>query len=134
MIKKLWSTTPINPDFALLLLRFVSGVLIITHGWPKLMNFADRASTFADPLGIGSAPSLSLTIVAELVGGTLLCLGLFTRIALLFLVGVMAVIVLFIHSDSPFTEKEYPILLWATFFALYFTGPGRYSVDAALKR
>lgn len=134
MLKKLWSTAPINPDFALLLLRLVSGVLIITHGWPKLMHFSERASTFPDPLGIGSAPSLSLVVFAELVCGTLLCFGLFTRIALLFLVGLMAVIVLFIKSDSPFSDMEYPILLWATFFTLYFTGPGRYSADVALKR
>lgn len=134
MLKKLWSTTPISADFALLLLRFMSGLLIITHGWPKLVNFADRASSFADPLGFGSTASLSVTVFAEFFCGILLCLGLFTRIALLFLVVVMAVIVLFIHGADPLPEKEYPLLLWVTYVTLYFTGPGRFSVDAALKR
>jgi putative oxidoreductase len=134
MLKKLWSTAPISTDLALLLLRFMSGVLIITHGWPKLMGFADRAATFADPLGLGSEASLSVTVFAEFFCGILVSVGLFTRIALLFLVVVMAVIVLFIHGADPLPEKEYPILLWVTYVTLYFTGPGRYSVDAALKR
>lgn len=134
MIKKLWSIAPVSPDFGLLLLRFISGFLIITHGWPKLQNFAERASSFPDPLNIGSAPSLSITVFAEFFCGILLCIGLFTRISLLFLVVVMAVIVLFIHGDDPLPKKELPIMLMATYIALYFTGPGRYSVDAALKR
>lgn len=134
MLKRLWSTAPISADLALLLLRFISGVLIITHGWPKLVNFTDRASNFADPLGFGSPASLSVTVFAEFFCGILLCLGLFTRVALLFLVALMAVIVLFVHGADPLPEKEYPILLWVTFVTLYFTGPGRYSVDVALKR
>ncbi len=134
MLKKLWSTAPISADFALLLLRFMSGLLIITHGWPKLLGFADRASGFPDPFGMGSAASLSLTIFAEFFCGILVCLGLFTRIALLFLVLVMAVIVLFIHGADPLPEKEYPLLLMVAYITLYFTGPGRFSIDAALKR
>jgi putative oxidoreductase len=38
------------PSFALLLLRASFGLMMLTHGWPKLINFSSKAGTFPDPL------------------------------------------------------------------------------------
>ena len=51
--------------FALLLSRLALGGLMIPHGYKKLMNFAAKSSTFADPLHIGPTFSMALTIFAE---------------------------------------------------------------------
>lgn len=135
MFKKLWSTAPAGADLGLLLLRVTSGLLLaVYHGWPKFQGFAERSTRFSDPFGISSQVSLTLTVFAELFCGVLIAIGLFTRLALIPLVVVMAVIVLIIHGADPLKTKEYALLLLVTYITLFFTGPGRYSVDAALKR
>ena len=99
------------------------------HGWPKLMSFGERMDGFADPIGLGSAFSLTLIVFAEVVCSALVVLGLWTRAALIPLVIGMAVIVFVVKGDAPFPEKETALVYLFAFVALLFTGSGRYSVD-----
>ncbi len=116
-----------------LVLRVVFGGLIaFRHGWPKLLNFSERADKFADPFGIGSSISLGLTVFAELFCGVLLVFGLVTRLATVPLIICMSVIVFMIHRGDPLGEREMPILFLAAFVAILITGPGKYSIDGAI--
>lgn len=74
-----------------LLVRLTIGLVFAASGWGKLHNL-DDVTRFFDALGI-PAPSVQAAFVSsiELVGGILLLFGLGTRIAALFLIGVMAV-------------------------------------------
>lgn len=45
-------------DPALLVMRVVVSIMILTHGWAKIANFSENLNRFSDPLGLGVATSL----------------------------------------------------------------------------
>lgn len=119
-------------SFSMLVLRLVSGGLILLHGWPKLINFTAKMNSFPDPLRVGHKISLGMVVFAEVFCAVLLIMGLLTRLASVPLVICMGVIIFMIHGHDPVSEKEMPILFLAAFVTLLFTGPGRFSLDGAL--
>jgi putative oxidoreductase len=68
-------------------LRIVAGLLLLEHGTQKLFHFP--AMTMAIPANV--MPIIMTAAVIELVGGMLLVLGVFTRIAAFICSGEMAV-------------------------------------------
>ncbi|AWO00247.1 DoxX family protein [Chitinophaga alhagiae] len=116
-----------------LVLRLVFGGLIAyRHGWPKLMNFSQYSTQFADPFGIGKSASLGLTVFAELFCGILLVLGLVTRLATIPLIICMSVIIFMIHRTDGWGKQEMPVLFLAAFVVILITGSGKYSIDSAI--
>lgn len=114
----------------LLLMRlWFGGAMLVAHGWPKLSDFANKAETFPDPLGIGSTASLSLTVLAEVVGAMMLMLGIGTRFVSLALLVTMLVAAFVIHAHDPWTKQEFALLYAAGYLGLMLTGPGRLSLD-----
>lgn len=134
MLKRLLSSKPYSIDFALLILRVGAGGFMITHGWSKLMNFKERLSTFSDPIGLGSEVSLTLIVFAEFFCSLFLILGLYTRLALIPLIIAMIVVAFIVHGDDPFGTKEKALLFLVAYLSLFFTGPGKYSLDSRLKK
>lgn len=122
-------------DLALLLLRLgFGGVMIYGHGWAKLTGFGERAAGFPDPLGVGTATSLGLAVFAEVFCAAAVVLGLLTRWAVLPLVVTMIVAVFVVHADDPFRRQELGLLYLVAFVVLWLKGPGRWSIDARLRR
>ncbi len=115
--------------FAALLLRLALGGLIIPHGYSKLINFAAKSSTFADPFHIGAPASMALVIFAEFFCGVFILLGLFTRLACIPLIISMCVAVFYAHKGDFFGEAELATLYLFGYLALLFTGPGKISLD-----
>ena len=113
----------------LLLLRIAVAGMMLTHGIPKLQNILAGNWQFGDPLGIGTELSLALTVFAEVGCSVLILIGLFTRFATLPLLVTMLVAFLIVHGADPFGKKELPLLYALVFATLFFTGPGKYSVD-----
>ena len=130
MVRRLLGIKPFSIDLGLLVLRFAAGSFLMTHGFPKLMNYSERANSFSDPLGLGSEASLVLAILAEVFCSLLLILGVITRMALIPLIILMVVIPFIVHCDDPFGRKELPLFYLAAFLTIFLAGPGRYSVDA----
>ncbi len=118
----------------LFLLRLGIGVFMLTHGIPKLMNYASMADQFPDPIGMGSSLSLIMAIGAEVGCSLLLILGLFTRLATLPLIITMMVAVFIIHGGDSFSDKEPALLYLVPYLTLLFTGPGMYSADHLIKK
>jgi putative oxidoreductase len=116
-------------NFSLLLLRISLGGLMLPHGYTKLLNFATKSSTFADPFHIGGPLSLSLVIFAELFCSGLVVLGLMTRLATLPLIVTMGVALFYSHKGEIFGDGEHAALYLAGYIALLFAGPGKVSVD-----
>lgn len=117
----------------LLLVRVVAGAtMIYGHGWGKFQKFISGDWTFADPIGLGEGVSLGLAAGAEFGAALLVVLGLATRIAALPLVITMLVAVLIFHAGDPFGDKELPLIYATIFLSLFFTGPGRLSLDHVL--
>lgn len=134
MFSKIWSTKPWATDLGLLLLRLSVGILMMTHGWPKFIHYAERVDKFPDPLGVGHPASLLLTIFAELFCSGFLVIGLFTRFALIPLIITTLVIVFVVHGNDPLGDKEHGILFLIPYLALLLAGPGKYAADRLLKR
>lgn len=120
---------------SLLLLRLVfGGAMIYGHGWGKLTTYSERAASFPDPLGVGSATSLALAVFAEAFCSVAIALGLFTRLATIPLIVTMTVAVFEIHADDPFGRKELGLVYLAAYLFLLVRGGGPWSIDALLTR
>jgi putative oxidoreductase len=128
-MKRLLASHPFAADFGFLFLRVAVGTAMLTHGWPKVMNYTSRSGSFADPYGFGSEVSMALTIFAEVVCSGLVILGLFTRLALIPLIITMATVTFVVLADDPFVKKEIAALYLIIFTTLFFTGPGKFSFD-----
>ena len=133
MKKLLFSNNPISQDLGLLLIRLsAGGIMAYSHGWDKLQSLMAGNMKFADPIGIGEEASLVLAVFAEFFCGILVAVGLFTRAALIPLIITMWVAVFMIHGNDPFGKQEFGLLYLIPYLALYFTGPGKYSIDKQL--
>jgi putative oxidoreductase len=134
MKKFFFSTTPFLSNLGLLILRLGSALMIMTHGWPKIAEFSSRLETFRDPIGLGPAISLQSAIFAEFFCAVLLALGFMTRISLIPLIFTMAVIAFIVHAEDPFSGKEKALLFLLIFLVQFLLGPGKYSVDAQIRK
>lgn len=126
----LLNSEPISEDFGTLMLRLsAGGTMLWQHGWPKLIGFAERMDSFADPFGMGSTFSLILIVFAEVICAALVVLGLWTRVAVVPLIIGMAVVAFMVKGDAEFAEKELAVVYLLSFVALLFTGSGRFAID-----
>jgi len=135
MLNKLFSdklNALVNEDLSLLFLRAFSGIMIMTHGIPKLGKVFAGDFTFADPIGLGPEVSLFLAAFAEGVCGFLVAIGLSTRLASAILIINMAVAVFIFHFSDPFGRKELAIMYLALFVGTFLFGGGKFSLDNKL--
>ncbi len=122
-------------SLGILILRVgVGGSIALAHGLGKLQNLLSDHPRFADPFGLGVVPSLAMATFGELVCGLLIAIGLFTRLATIPLAITMLVAILIAHAGQPWGEREHAFLFLVPAIAIGLVGPGRYSVDAWMKR
>lgn len=136
-MRKLFSTRCSDTSFtvAAFILRVGAGsLMMVNHGWDKLIHFADKAHKFADPFGIGSQASLSLTVFAEFFCAAFIILGLFTRLAAVPLVIAMGVAVFYAHNGEFFGKGESAGLYLTCFVAIMFFGAGKASLDKLISK
>src|ERR1700712_672668 len=103
-MKKLFSVKYSSGAFntAMFVLRVGFGVLILMHGYDKLVHFNNYKTQFIPFLGMSSSISLSLAIFAEFFCAILLILGLFTRFAAIPLIITMSVALFKAHDGKVF--------------------------------
>jgi putative oxidoreductase len=119
-----------STNLGLLLLRIAAGGMMLTHGFPKLMQFFGAGPIqFADPIGIGVAASLVLAVFAEFLCSILIIIGYKTKFAAIFLAMTMFVAGFVFHAADAFGVKEKAFLYLAIFICLIFTGAGKFSID-----
>jgi len=118
-------------DIGLLLLLVGLGLtMIIGHGYPKLMNIINGNMEFADPIGIGQAPTLILAALAEVVFPILIIIGYKTRLATVPTALTMAVAFFIFHANDPFGgSKELALVFLIGFVSIGLIGPGKHSID-----
>ncbi len=124
--------------FAPLVLRLVTGIIFALHGYQKLteMGIAGTAG-FLDGIGFPAAPFFAVVlIVAELLGGILLILGVFTHWVAKILAVVAVVALVTVHLGNGFFISgggyEYILLILAASISLMITGPGKWALDGKI--
>ena len=113
----------------LLILRLGFSVGFMTHGYDKWIRIFSGNYKFSDPIGIGSTSSLFLTGFAEFVAPVFLIIGFKTRLLSIFPIITMFVAYVIRHDGDPFSKKEKSFLYLIAFITIFFTGPGKYSID-----
>ncbi|MCY1015741.1 DoxX family protein [Pyxidicoccus sp. MSG2] len=124
-------------SIGLLLLRLVTGVAFMMHGWSKIQNPLHWMGPEAPTPGILQA----LAALSEFGGGLAWILGALVPLASLGIFFTMAVAVFFhaVVRGDPFVAKgggSYePALVYLVIAVVMLTvGPGLYSVDAWLRQ
>jgi putative oxidoreductase len=114
-------------------LRIMTGLLILQHGTGKYLNVPVGPMNNASPMTPGGAAGL-----IELVGGVLITLGLFTRLAAFILSGTMAVAYFYAHAPRGFypilNQGELAVLYCFVFVYLAAAGAGPWSFDRLMRR
>lgn len=146
---KILLTTP--DDRGLFFLRVVLGAVMFAHGTQKVLGwfggygFEGTMGFFTGQLGIPALFAF-LAIAAEFAGGLGLIAGLFTRVAALGILGVMAVATVMVHSSIGFFMNwngqlpagqegfEYHLLAAVIAAVLLVRGGGWLSADRWLAR
>jgi len=130
--------TPSNSvfkDIILLAVRVFIGFAMLSHGFPKLQMLLEGGDIkFYDFLGMGPTVSLTLTVFAEFVCSILLILGLFTRVALGFLIFTMIIAGFFVHGADPFEKREISLVYLSVYLLLMIFGAGKISVDYMIEK
>ncbi|MFS4470135.1 DoxX family protein [Chryseobacterium sp. T20] len=125
----------IPKDIVLLVVRVFVGFAMLSHGFPKLqMLLAGGKIEFFDFMGLGPQVSLILTVFAEFVCSILLILGLFTRVALGFLIFTMIIAGFVVHGADPFEKREMSLIYLSVYLLLMVIGAGKVSVDHMIER
>ena len=112
--------------------RIITALLFIEHGLMKLVGFPAAVPGLPTPL----PAILVAAAVIEIVGGALIAVGLFTRIAAFICSGEMAAAYFMFHAPQGFwpavNQGDAAILFCFVFLYLAFAGAGAWSVDARL--
>ena len=114
------------------ILRIVAALIFLTHGMQKLFGFPHGDTPIKQP---ELFTQLFFAGVIELVGGILVLLGAFTRVAAFIMSGEMAFAYWLAHAPRALYPAlnggDAAILYCFVFLYLVFAGPGPWSVDAA---
>ena len=114
------------PAFVLSLLRFVAGLSFMQHGLSKLFGFPAAAPAHMTSLVVAAA-------IIEVLGGLLVCVGLFARLAAFIMSGEMAIAYFTVHFPKSFfpilNGGDLAIMYCFVFFYIAVAGGGAWSLD-----
>jgi putative oxidoreductase len=130
-MKKLFSYQPAWFD-GIFIIRIIIGIYMIKYGWQVFD--AKEMNGMAQWLGGEMkfpAPLLMAYLAkgAEFFGGVLLVIGLYTKVASLFILITMVVAAFIANGGKIFGGGETSFLYLLFSLLFFFTGPGKISVD-----
>ena len=122
-----------NIDLAALVLRLSMGVMLIAHGLLKVMVFTMAGTAqFFEQVGFAGWMAYPVTFV-EIIGGTLLIVGFYSRYVALFTIPVLLG-ALYVHIGNGWVFSaqnggwEYPAFLVMMAIVTALLGDGEYSI------
>jgi putative oxidoreductase len=128
-------------SYGLLFLRIVVGLTFAAHGSQKLFGWfggpgPSGTAGFFQQLGFRAPKLMALMAGVAEFAGVLFAAGFLTPLAALGMVTTMAMAIATVHWTNGFFAAaggyEFNLVLIAVAVAVAATGPGRFSIDAAL--
>ncbi|MDE1924748.1 MAG: DoxX family protein [Patescibacteria group bacterium] len=112
-----------NKTLGMFFIRAATGLIFIMLGWMKLQSLPMMNSFFTNKLGLPPGTATFIALV-ELIGGLMLILGVWARVAGVVL-GIEMLVAIFITlpTSQAFGGHELEIMLMATSFGVALTGP-----------
>lgn len=134
-MKKLLLSGDRDGNIGILLGRLYLGLMIMgAHGYSKVFGGMERHAGFIESKGLPLPLLLAwLSALAEFLGGILIAVGIFTRVAASVLAINLAVAAFYIHGADPLKVREFAYVYLALTLVYVFKGAGRWSLDAELR-
>ena len=125
-----------SPDIAKLMLRVTVGMMMLFHGFEKVINGISGVRHLVSNAGLPEFFAYGV-FIAELVFPVLIMLGLYARVASLGLAFNMFMAIFLVHGFNIFKlgqhgapAIELPLLYLIVCLAIFFLGSGKYSVNS----
>ena len=125
-----------NPDVAKLLLRVLLGVMTLFHGIDKIIHGVSGVKYLVKNAGLPEFLAYGV-YVGEIIVPIFIILGLYARVASLFLAFNMTMAIFLAYGDSLFSlgTKGAPLIELPLFYltlsiAIFLLGSGKYGVNS----
>ena len=132
----LYSAGHTYSNLSRLFLRLFTGIMFLQLCIRQMLNFDKILPTFEGFLGMSPEASMIALVVVELLCAVCIMLGLLTRLAVLFPLGLMLVAENIFMSTNAVVpnqlfnfEPGYPVMFIGIFVFLLLAGPGKISLD-----
>jgi putative oxidoreductase len=116
------------------LLRITLGLIYVLHGYRAFHGGARNMAAYITRIGFPAEFSATLAwylIIVHMVGGALMVVGLWTRVAAALQLPILLSAVVLVHWKQGFDRMEFPLLVLIATLAIALMGPGRLAVDKA---
>ena len=132
----LYSAGHTYSNLSRLFLRLFTGIMFLQLCIRQMLNIDKILPTFDGFLGMSPEASMTVLVVVELLCAVCIMLGLLTRLAVLFPLGLMLVAENIFMSTNAVVpnqlfnfEPGYPVMFIGIFVFLLLAGPGKISLD-----
>ena len=131
MIKIIFSTDPLWRDYGLAGIRILTGLLMAYHGTEIFSRSAMEVYLTWDVIKALPAPEVMVYLGKgiEFFAGVCLAIGLFTRVAALFMAINMLFICFKIAGGKFYYEDQHPFLFALLALIFFFAGPVKWGLD-----
>lgn len=116
-------------DWALLYMRLFIGGILLMHNIGKLQVYNEIVNYYPQIMGLGSAATLIVIAIIEVVCAALIIIGIRVRIAAAIMAVGMFLSILFFFTDKGWTLDELQFVYMGTYIFLIISGGGAYSYD-----
>ena len=132
----LYSVGHTYSNLSRLFLRLFTGIMFLQLCIRQMLNFDQIVPMFNGFLGLSPEASVTALVVVELLCAVCIMLGLLTRLAVLFPLGLMLVAENVIMSSQASVPDQlfnfqpgYPVMFIGIFIFMLLAGPGKISLD-----
>jgi putative oxidoreductase len=132
IMNKIFSTSPVAQNYGLAVVRIITGILLVYHGWETFdaEKMTMYTGWFTERNYANPAAWAYTGKIAELLAGAGFILGLFTRLASLATIAAFAGIIFLLGDKGKIFEgDQHPFLFILLGLVFFFTGPGALSLD-----